>query len=151
MEPNNAERERRVWQRVTQSNPEAGAHRDLYPVLQMSAQMAAAYRDLAKFTSGKEKDSLLFLMEGEKSNIAAMKGILVFSGNPVPEIRYPTTPREPRSRTLARCVHCARETYLAYASRLAEPDFGPAFQVLANREQKQLELTLALLGESPVL
>lgn len=135
------EQERQIWQRVA-GNQEP-VHSDLEDVLATAVWLAAAYRHLAG-NSG-DRETLMRLMETEKANIACMKGMLILSGKPVPQLRYPDMTGERRSRLLAQCVRQNRKEYMAYASRLAEPEFGAAFQVLAARAQEQLVKTLELL------
>lgn len=137
--------EMQVWQRVAQQPSQRSP--ELEPILRMSAESAAAYRDLARNATGKTREQLLSLMEGEKANIHCMMGILIAGGAFEPNISYPLPSREAPRRSLTRCVRRCRECYIAFASRVAEPEYGAAFQFMAQREQKQLETTLELLGK----
>ena len=134
------EQERQIWQRVAGSRENPGS--DLDGVLDCAAWLAAAYRQLAGGAG--DRELLMRLTETEKSNIACMKGMLMMDGKPIPRLRYPDLRGEHRNRLLAQCVRRCREEYTAYASRLAEPEFGAAFQALAAREQEQLARTLEL-------
>ena len=140
MEYIDREQERQIWQRVAGNREMADS--DLNGILSCAAWLAAAYRQLAE--GGRDRDTLMRLSETEKANIACIQGMLIMAGKPTPPLRYPDMRGERRNRLLAQCVRRCREEYMAYASRLAEPEFGVVFQVLAAREQEQLARSLEL-------
>lgn len=135
--------EQRIWQRVTGVPSPPG---ELECVLRLVTQSVSAFRELSKAASGRDRELLATLSEGARATAAALRGILLFSGDSLPDLRFPSPVGESRNRVLSGCIHRSRQIQIAFASRIAEPEFGPAFQALAAREQMQMARALELLG-----
>ena len=127
--------EQEVWQRVAAAH--GAAPGDLEAALDHALWLCAAFRVLGSAE----------LARREAASAACLRGMLWILGRPAGERRRLELGREPRRRLLNQCVRRCREAQMIYASRLADPDFGAAFQILSQREQEQLTQTLELLGQ----
>lgn len=140
--------ENAVWQRVFagQSSPPP---RELEQLVWECADLAARYGLLMERSSGKQRELLRQLREGEQANLAALLGILRLARRAM----APPTPlagkREPPARVLEGCWHRTRRCLVEYAARAAEPEFGPVFRSLADREAEHCALLVRLLGGIP--
>lgn len=141
----NQEQERRVWERVVRQSGESAPDRELEQLARIAAENAAGYRDLAREATGKQKEDLLALMEGEKRNVETLQGAAAYRGETL-NVSYPPSARDSGARILRRSIRRCRELYIGFVSREAETELGPVFQTLADRERKHMALTMELLG-----
>ena len=138
--------EREVWQRVF-GQPAAPRSREDLPALAAEVrELAALYRQLMKGTSGKLREKLGQLYEGELANLACLKGMAVLSGTPMG--RQPPLPdrKEPMGKALKKACHRTRRALVEYTARSADPEFGAVFRQMAARAEKQWALAAELLG-----
>lgn len=146
MEHIDPEAEARVWQRVLGQPQQAGE--DFRPLMLAAAEAAAVYQQLSRDTAGKSRETLRELYQGELSNVACLRGIQALnSGSAGKPVRMQAS-REPRDRALEKCYHRARRALAEYAARSADPEFGPVFARMAEREKVHLALLAELLGET---
>lgn len=136
-------RERQVWQRVNRQ--EAPSRESLRPWLLSALEAAADYRRAAQNNSGRRRELLTRLAEGEEAAAACLRGMLAVSG-----IRVTPSPPAPNkhSKVLLYRLRQCRESYRFYSGCAADPEYGAVFQRLAQRQGEQMALLLTLLGES---
>lgn len=135
-------RERQVWQRVNRQ--EAPSRESLRPWLLSALEAAADYRHLAQNSSGRRREILVRLAEGEEAAAACLRGMLAVSGSKVSP--SPPAPNKRPKVLLYRLRQC-RESYRFYSGCAADPEYGAVFQRLALRQGEQMALLLTLLGE----
>lgn len=138
-------REKQVWQRVT-------AHRSagrelLRPWLLAAMEASADFRRLSKSVSGWRREMLLAMGETESDQAACLRAMMHLASLRLPE-------RVPLPKPLAldgalrlRLLRC-REAYRNYAGMTPDPEYGPVFQRMADRQAQQMERLLLLLGRS---
>ena len=134
-----------VWQRV-QAPPEPG--RQDYRTLILPAQeLAAVYRQRLRGASGREKELLGQLYEGERASIACLRGMEVLSGAGMRKVFAIPGKESPGAKVLEACYHQTRRAVTEYTARSAEPEFGSVFRILAQRAETRCALLLELLGQ----
>ena len=137
--------ENTVWQRVF-GGPDNPPSQELGQLIRETSGLAQRYGQLMGTYSGKQRELLRQLREGETANLACLRGILCLAGTPVPvPVPLPGS-REPAARTLERCWYQTRRCLVEYTARSAEPEFGPVFRSLADREAEHCVLLARLLG-----
>ena len=137
----------RVWQRVQgQREPEARGE-DLRPLMQTVQELAAAYRRLAGQTSGRSRELLRRLHEGQMANLACLKGLQTLRGGPIPKGNILPPGKEGAGKTLERCYHRSRRLAGEYTARSTEMEFGGVFYEMAERERRLCALAAEAIGE----
>ena len=136
-------REKQVWQRVTaQKNP---GRELLRPWLLAAMEASQDYRRLAQSASGWRREMLLSLQEGEADNAACLRAMLLQAGlRPPQEIPVSGSSARTLRLRLARC----REAYRNYAAMTPDPEYGPVFQRMAERQGAMMEKLLLLMGRT---
>lgn len=145
MEQFDPEAEARVWQRVL-GQPRQGAE-DFRPLMLAAAEAAAVYQRLSREAAGKSRETLRALYEGELSNVACLRGLQALNGGSAGKPARMQAPPEPRDRALEKCYHRARRALAEYAARSADPESGPVFARMAEREKTHLAMVAELLGD----
>lgn len=139
--------EERVWQRVLgQPGPEPSGE-DLRPLMQQLQEQLGAYKKLWSQASGRSRELLRRLQEGERENLACLKGIQTLRGGPMPKGNPLSGGREPAEKTLERCYHRSRRLMAEYTARSAGAEFGGVYHVMAERQRVLCALTAEVLGE----
>ncbi len=137
------QRERQVWQRVNRQ--EVPARESLRPWLLSALEAAADYRRLAQNSSGRRREILNRLTEGEEAAAACLRGMLAVSGV---KAAPPSLAPNKRPKVLLYRLRQCRESYRFYSGSAADPEYGAVFQRLALRQGEQMALLLTLLGET---
>ena len=137
--------EQQVWRRV-QSCRETLPQNDLRQLQREAMELATVYRGLSGQLAGRQRERIMKLYLGEKSNGAALAGIgrLLRQGEEALKVWQPG--REDPIRILERCYHRTRRCMTEYAARSAEGEFGVVFEKLARREGDHCALLAELLG-----
>lgn len=134
-----------VWQRVF-ARQEAVAGDDLRAMELAVLELMAVYRSLAGKLTGKPRERVQRLYEGEQAVLSALKGVALLSGRGG-ELLKPWNPqKEPTAKLLGNCYHKTRRCMTEYMARSAEPEFGVVFQKLAQRSGEHCALIAELLG-----
>ncbi len=137
--------ETQVWQRVF-AGPGGPPPQDLGELLRDSTALAARYSRLMEGTTGKRRELLRQLREGERDNAACLLGISQLAGTPMILPAPPPRGREPAVRVLSQCWHQTQKARLEYMARSAEPEYGPVFRILADREAQHCTWIAQLIG-----
>ena len=136
-------RERQVWQRVTAQKNQS--RELLRPWLLAAMEASAEYRRLAQSAAGWRREMLLTLGEGEADSAACLRAMMLLSSLRPPQAG-PVPSQLPLARALPlRLLRC-RETYRNYAGMTPDPEYGPVFQRMADRQGAQMERLLLLMG-----
>ena len=136
--------EQRVWQRVRGTKePDAGPEEK--QLLLEAMEMAAVYGALLKNASEQSRELLLRLQEGERANIACLKGIARLRRQELPGKILPPG-REPPQKMLERCYHRSRRAMLAFLAQSAVGEFGEVYRAMADREGRHCAWLAQLLG-----
>ena len=136
-------RERQVWQRVTAQKNQG--RELLRPWLLAAMEASAEYRRLAQSASGWRRELLLALGEGEGDNAACLRAMMRQASLRPPQA-VPAAGRMPLARALPLGLQRCREAYRNYAGMTPDPEYGPVFQRMADRQGAQMERPLLLLG-----
>ena len=133
----------RVWQRVTAQKKQS--RELLRPWLLAALEAGAEYRRLAQSANGWRREMLLTLGEEEADSAACLRAMMLSAGLRPPQAA-PALRQLPLARALPlRLLRC-REAYRNYAGMTPDPEYGPVFQRMANRQGAQLERLLLLMG-----
>lgn len=147
MEQRDSSVERQVWQRVfarTQTREEGDALR----MLALGAMEAAEdYRRLANFLTGRPGELARRLWEGERENLACLRGMMALSGGKDTLPRQLRSPRVPAEKLLRKSYYRTRRAMTEYAARMLDGEFGEVFRKMSQREGEHCALIVQLLGE----
>lgn len=137
--------EQQVWQRVCACREEVPRN-DLRQLQREAMELAAVYRTLAAGMTGRQRDMVVKLYQGEKANGAALAGIGMLSRMAGEHLKLWQPGREEAGKLLERCYHRTRRNMTEYLARSAEGEFGVVFEKLAKREGEHCALIAELLG-----
>ena len=136
----------RVWQRVQQRAPEQP---DTAPLLALITQVwenAAACMALAKVSQGKEASIFRKIFEQEQATARTLRGIYILQTGTVPVQPAVKHATEITAARLRRCCSHAMTTAYALDQRCADPEYGPVYQLLAQRQRENWLLLLEIIG-----
>lgn len=139
--------EERVWQRVLGERREEPRGEDLRPWLQTAQELAAVYRRLHRDASGRSRELLRRLLEGETANAACLKGMLALGGGQPGKGTVFAPAGEPWGKALEKCYHRTRRAMTEYTARSAGGEFGEVFRHMADREREHCAMVMELLGD----
>lgn len=137
----------RVWQRVQGRQEAEPAGEDLRLLMQTEMELAAVYRRLAGQASGRSRELLRRLYEGEMANLACLKGIQTLRGGQMPKGNTLPGGKEGAGKALEKCYHRTRRLAGEYTARSAEAEFGAVFYTMAERERELCALAAEVIGE----
>ena len=137
--------EQQVWQRVL-AQPEQPQRDDLRGLQLSAAELAAAYRHLANTLTGRDREQAKRLYEGERANIACLRGMRVLSGAAGVKPKTMNASKEPAGKLLEKCYHRTRRAMAEYTARSVDGEFGEAFRKMARREGEHCAMIAELLG-----
>lgn len=145
MEPFDAAKATRVWQRV-QGSLQQPDSTSLIVLINEEWQDATIYLHLSKRMSQKESQILRRLSEEEQSHAACLKGIytLITGQRTVPQAVPPE--QEPAELTLRKCYGREMRCLAEYEARSSDPEYGPIFARLAAQEREHCMAVLGLIG-----
>ncbi len=134
----------RVWQRVqgTGQNREQG----LGELIAGEWADGAVFLQLSRRTTGKKSNRLRQLAESCQSHAACLKGIYTLLTGERPQIQTVPLPKEKMDITLRRCYGRQMRCLAAYEARSNDPEYGPVFARLADRERDNCRTLLELMG-----
>ena len=138
--------EQQIWQRV-RANREEGAKNDLRQLRREAMELAAVYRGLLPRMTGRQREQVARLHQGEQANSAALAGIGILSHQNREQLKLWQPGKEEPQKLLERCYHRTRRCMMEYMARSAEAEFGVVFEKLAKREGEQCSIIAELLGE----
>jgi len=142
MENRNVEQ---VWQRVFAGAP--AKREDFRGLLMAAMELAALHRQLTQVLTGSPRERAKRLLEGEQTNVSSLRGMQLLSGGGMPSPKALTAPKEPARKMLEKSYHLTRRALTEYTARLADPEFGAVFGVMADRERQHCAQIAATLGE----
>lgn len=145
MEKMNEARQRQVWQRVTAQKNQS--RELLRPWLLAAVEASMEYRHLASGASGWRRETLLALGEGEADSAACLRAMMLQASLRPPQTAPVSRPLPYAGALQLRLLRC-REAYRNYAGMTPDPEYGPVFQRMADRQGAQMERLLLLLGRA---
>lgn len=137
--------EQQVWQRVF-AQPQNQGRDDLRGLMLSAMEAAAAWRYLAGMMTGKARERVKQLYEGEQANIACLKGMHILSGGTGELPRAVSGPKESTRKVLEKSYHRTRRAMAEYMARSVDGEFGEVFREMARREGEHCALIAELLG-----
>lgn len=138
--------EQQVWERVLGQQSEQ-PRMDIRPLMLDALERAAVYQRLMQERTGKHKEMLRKLYEGELANVACLRGMAVISGTGAGKPTAMPAPKEPAAKALGKCYHRSCRALTEYTARSAEPEFGVVFLRMAKRQEELCAMAVELLGE----
>ncbi|MDD5863766.1 MAG: hypothetical protein PUD80_03895 [Firmicutes bacterium] len=135
--------EKQVWQRVLgqAENP----RRDLRALELEALEAAAVYRSLSGVFTGRSREQVRQLYDGQMETVVCLRGIGRLSGG-VGKAAQISAPEEPVGKALEKRFHCARRAMTEYTARTVDGEFGAVFQHLADLSRRECVLLAELLG-----
>ncbi len=134
-----------VWQRVFAGTP--SKREDFRGLLVAAMELAALYRQLSQVLTGSPRERVKRLLEGEQANVDCLRGMQMLSGGGMPTTKALPVTKEPARKLLGKSFHLTRRALTEYTARLADPEFGAVFGIMADRERQHCALIAAALGE----
>lgn len=138
---------RQVWQRVAAPpapEPEGGA---LQALALYAAETAALYQALAGALSGKAKEQALKLLELQRDTLNCLQGLRRLSQLSGNGVRIPKMPAMPAGKLAAQGYRRAKRSLTEYTARSIDPEFGPVFRSLSQREEENCAVIASILGQ----
>lgn len=136
-----------VWQRVAAPHNPDLSPGDLHRLMLSAVETAALYRSLTSFLSGKGKEDTQALIAGQQDTLNALRGMGLLSFGRVISVKAPPIQRQNIRQVLEHCYRNARAALTEYTARTILPEFGPAFRLLASREEAHCLRILTLWGQ----
>lgn len=140
--------EQKVWQRVLAQPQARSGREDLRSLMLAALETAEIYRLLAGMLTGKARERVNGLWEGEQANAACLRGMQRLSGGTAEKGAALRLPKESARRLLEKSYHRTRRAMTEYTSYLADPEFGVVFQQMADRERAHCAVIAQLLGST---
>ncbi len=134
-----------VWERVFQP-PVPQPPEDLRPLMRTAMELAAVYQYLAGLLAGKQRERVQRLGEGERANLAALKGVAFLQGQGDEILKIWKPSKRPIRTLLEGAYRQTRRSMSEYLSRSAEPEYGHVFRELADREVRHCLWLAEVLG-----
>ena len=136
----------RVWQRVQQRPPEQPDTAPLLALINQVWENAAACMTLAKVSQGREAAVFRKIFEQEQATARTLRGIYILQTGTVPAQPAVKNANEITAARLRRCCTHAMTTAQALEQRCADPEYGPVYQMLAQRQLENWLLLLEIIG-----
>ena len=136
----------RVWQRVQQRAPEQPDTAPLLALITQAWENAAACMTLAKVSQGREASIFRKIFEQEQATARALRGIYILQTGTVPAQPAMKNTNEITAARLRRCCTSAMNAARAFEQRSGDPEFGPVYQLLAQRQRENWLLLLEIIG-----
>ncbi len=145
MEKYDLETERQVWQRVNACREELPKN-DLRQLQREAMELAAVYRSVSSRMTGRPRELIMKLYQGEKANASALAGMGQLSRQGGEQLKLWQPGQEDPGKMLERCYHRTRRCVAEYLARSADGEFGVVFEKLAKREGEHCGLIAEVLG-----
>lgn len=142
MDRTELELEQRVWQRVARQE----AQPDLLGLMLEMEEAAAVYQRLMGQFSGARREKLNTLRQNAKSAAAALRGILLLSGETPPRQPVPLPQKE--TGLLARAARTSARMHQTLTALSQSGEYDAVYRLLAKREAETTCALLELLGGS---
>ncbi len=138
---------RQVWQRVTAPADLSLENKGLADLLRTAAETAAWYQALAWALKGKQRELAQGLISRQQETVCCLRGMARIARSPGDGVRIPGPPALPRGKLGPMCYHRAKEALTEYTAWTIDPEFGPVFRTLAQREEENCVSLTILLGQ----
>ena len=138
------EKAARVWGRVQGGTDTVAV--GLQGLLTQAISDEKTYIALCRQFSGTTGQRLQKLARQEQKHIACLKGICALVRGAAPEIPAIVPQTDSPDAALRKCYRNALQSLAAYESRIADPDYGPVFSLLAQEKRDHCLQILSLLG-----
>lgn len=138
---------RQVWQRVNappSMEPDRGT---LQALALYAAETAALYQALAGALTGKPKEQAQRLWELQRDTFFCLRGLQKLSPSSGNGPRIPKAPNMPAGKLAVQGFRRAKHALTEYTARCIDPEFGPVFHHLAQREEGNCAVTASILGQ----
>lgn len=135
---------RRVWQRVMGEAPEGMGWLD--ELIQRQSEDAALYRQLARKQGGRYEQ----LWKRKHEQLCCLRGIRqIRAGSELKPQPSGKLPDRVSAQLLRRCAARELADWKVLDAKTRDPEFGPVFAALRERQGELCRLVLELLGAMP--
>ena len=133
-----------IWQRVRGSA--RLSDRELVTMISNAWTIGATYLKLSRQFQGKDSTALRRLYEQQQAHVACLRGIYTLITGTRPSVKaLPLSYQDPEA-VLRRCYGKQMQALADYESKSEDPEYGPVFARLAQREQDHCRTLLELIG-----
>lgn len=132
--------EKNIWQRVAAGPKPVWNGEDGKRLLREAGETEAIYRSLAARIPGGER-----LLQEQRETVACLMGIGKLAGISMVRPWFPG-PRNSPEKLLMLAYPRTLAAIREYTARMADPQFGSVYRLLAQREEGQCLRVLTLLG-----
>ena len=146
MEQFDAEKAKRVWQRVRGTEEEAQPEMSLQALAVEEKRSAARYLMLSRLMQGRSKMLLRQLAEQSRSHAACLNGMSLMEGGKVLSTRINPPVDEMPLVALRKCYAHTLQSASAYAQRQHDEEYGHVFSRLSRQAREQGMAILEILG-----
>lgn len=153
MERFHSEQVRKIWQRVQSGAaymPEPASSFETYTgIPELIAREQAEQMMLMQLSgrfSGKNREILRQMAKNAQSHTAILRGICAITEGSLPRLQGPKPKNAPTAVLLRRCYGYCLQSLSEYTRRENDPQYGPAFQHIAEQKKNQCRILLSLLG-----
>ena len=134
----------RVWQRVRAGD--RLSDRELQAMISQAWTRAATYLKLSRQLQGKDSAALRQLYGEQQAHAACLKGMYTLITGTQPTVKaLPETGQDPAA-ILRRLYGKSMQALADYEAKTADPEYGPVFARLAEREKDHCRAVLELIG-----
>ena len=133
-----------VWQRV-RGNARL-SDRELITLISNAWTTGATYLKLSRQMQGKENAALRHLYGEQLAHVACLKGIYTLITGTRPSVKAAPLPYQDPEAILRRCYGRQMQALADYESKSEDPEYGPVFARLADRERDHCRTLLELIG-----
>ncbi len=148
MEPIHSSAARQVWSRVTAPPDRRASTHDWPQLIYTAAQTLSLYQALAFSLAGKAKNQAQQLLELQQETLSTLRGLARLAQKNPQGIRPPKFPASSAEKLAVIGFRRAREAMTDYTARTIDPEFGPIFHILAQREETACATLASLLGSA---
>ena len=139
----------RVWQRVQGEMGEKPVSRSgegLQALAMDQLQLSAAYQMLSSGGSGATGTTLMRLAREARTQAACLKGLMVLILGQRPDLRPAPMNRTGGEAALRWCYGQEMRLLKAYEERRSDPDYGPVFERMIQRQREHCGAVMELIG-----
>ncbi len=147
MEKFDAEKAKRVWQRVQGEAQLPKPDWEIASLIAIKGQTASGYARLSRYFRGQTGVLMQKLYRQELEHIATLKGLCKLHGGQPPKVSALLPAKVPAEILLRQCYGQKQQLLAAYDKYKADPQHGGVFQMLIAQEQSQCRILLQLLGK----
>ena len=144
MQPIDAAKAARVWQRVQENT--TPKEEGLLSMIAQEWSDAATYLQLSRRLQGKQSAAMRKMYEEEQSHTACLKGLYTLITGTRPAVKALPITADDLESLLRQCYRREMQSLAQYEQRSSDPEYGQVFSRLAAQEREHCRVILEVLG-----